>query len=160
MDILDCSTLKDQSITFLHKVAKHSISNTASHCSRHYLQQQRSDSLKSQKAHSVRLITVSVPQSQYMVYSDANILSEHVNSSTTLQCTKMVLRFQPQCKQKTNMTNPNNGDNSYTLAPSHSICFVLRILLVVYLITLLAAQTIQQQTNKGKIKPDASGITS
>jgi hypothetical protein len=61
------------------------------------------------------------------------------------ETTKMLLRFQPQCKQKTNMMNPNNGDNLYPLAPSSSNCFVLCILLVVYLITLLAAQTIQQQ---------------
>jgi len=40
------------------------------------------------------------------------------------------------------MMNPNNGDNSYPLAPSCSN-FVLCILLVVYLITLLAAQAIQ-----------------
>jgi len=37
------------------------------------------------------------------------------------------------------MINPNNGDNSYPLAPSCSNCYVL-------LITLLAVQTIQQQT--------------
>jgi len=40
------------------------------------------------------------------------------------------------------MMNPNNGDNSYPLAPSCSN-FVLCNLLVVYLITLLAAQAIQ-----------------
>jgi len=88
-----------------------------------------------------------VPQSQYMFYSDANILSEHVNNSTTWNCTKTVLRFQPQRKEKTNLMIPNNGDNSYPLAPSCWNCFILCILLVVYLITLLAAQAIKQQTD-------------